>query len=114
MIAVINGHVHANRVAVHNDIYYIDIGATLVGRPSIRYFRVFPDRIEVTYEYISNRKLLDHTASLCLACKQCFNPLHTSAFMDGDKSDKEFTIQIKAIAPEPAGATLTAPVNNQD
>jgi len=33
VVAVINGHVHANRVEVHDGIYYIDVGATLVGRP---------------------------------------------------------------------------------
>jgi predicted phosphodiesterase len=93
VLAVINGHVHANRVEVHNDIYYIDIGATLVGPPSIRYFYVFPHKIEVRYAYISDDSLFNHVSSLCELCKFCFDPLQVCDFIDGEDSDKQFTIE---------------------
>jgi alkaline phosphatase len=92
VLAVINGHVHANRVEVHNGIYYVDTGATLVGPPSIRYFHVFPDSVVVTSAYISGAELFDHVVSLCPRCTQCFDPLRVCDFIDGSPSDKEFTI----------------------
>jgi predicted phosphodiesterase len=97
VVAVINGHVHANRVEVHNGIYYVDVGATLVGRPSIRYFRVFPTRVEVTYEYISDEELLERVTSLGQRCCCCFDRLEVSEFIDGDESDKEFTMPVMML-----------------
>jgi hypothetical protein len=49
VIAAVNGHVHANRREVLNGITYIDIAATLVGKPSVRYFYVHDHRIEVDF-----------------------------------------------------------------
>ncbi len=92
VIAVINGHVHANRVEIINGIYYIDIGATLVGIPSIRYFHVYPSRIEVTYEYISDIDLRQHVASLCRECCCCFDRNRVCDFIDGHPEDKTFAI----------------------
>jgi hypothetical protein len=92
VVAVLNGHVHANRWGVHDGIYYIDINATLVGRPSIRYFYVYPDRIEVDYEYISNDVLFNHVQALCPFCTQCFDPDRVCDFIDGTRADKKFTI----------------------
>jgi predicted phosphodiesterase len=92
VIAVINGHVHANRVEVHRDIYYIDIGATLVGRPSIRYFAVFPDRIEVDYEYLSGELFFESVEDLCSRCSNCFDRQKVCDFIDGNESDKRFTV----------------------
>jgi hypothetical protein len=94
VVAVINGHVHANRVEIHNGIYYIDIGATLVGRPSIRYFCVYPSRVEVTYDYISDTHLLEHVADLGSGCCCCFDRHEVCDFIDGSQSDKEFTIPV--------------------
>jgi predicted phosphodiesterase len=102
VVAVVNGHVHANRVEVHNGIYYIDIGATLVGRPSIRYFEVYPDRVEVTYEYISDVGLLEHVANLCPRCFACFDRTKVCDFIDGEESDKTFTIPV--VRSEPVAA----------
>ncbi len=98
VVAVINGHVHANRVEVHNGIYYIDINATLVGRPSIRYFYVYPDRIEVDYEYISDDGLFGHVQGLCPSCMYCFDPYAVCDFIDGEEGDKRFTIPYGAQA----------------
>jgi len=95
VVAVINGHVHANRVEVHDGIYYIDIGATLVGRPSIRYFYVFPDKVEVTYAYLSDAGLSGRVEDLARQCHQCFDPTKVSDFIDGNDSDKRFTIPVK-------------------
>jgi Icc protein len=95
VVAVINGHVHVNRVEIHNGIYYIDVAATLVGRPSIRYFSVFPDRIEVTFAYISDCKLLDYVASLGKQCASCTVRDHFADFVDGSVSDKQFVIPLK-------------------
>jgi hypothetical protein len=95
VVAVINGHVHANRVEIHNGIHYIDIGATLVGPPSIRYFYAFPDSIVVTYDYISNCTLFAYAVNQASLCTHCFDPVRVSAFIDGDKSDKEFTIRME-------------------
>jgi hypothetical protein len=92
VLAVINGHVHANRVEVHDGIHYVDVGATLVGRPSIRYFYVFPDRVEVTYAYISDLRLSKHVEKLCRRCPRCFDRTKVCDFIDGDDSDREFTI----------------------
>jgi predicted phosphodiesterase len=94
VVAVINGHVHANRVETHGGIYYIDVGATLVGRPSIRYFYVYPDRVEVTYEYISDVALLEQVTGICPRCCCCFDPLEVCDFIDGEESDKEFTMPV--------------------
>ncbi|MGD9402579.1 MAG: metallophosphoesterase, partial [bacterium] len=74
VVAVLNGHVHANRVEVHNGIYYLDINATLVGRPSVRYFYVYQERIDVDYEYISDDSLFNHVQALCGRCTACFDP----------------------------------------
>jgi predicted phosphodiesterase len=98
VLAVINGHVHANRVEVHSGIYYIDVGATLVGRPSIRYFYVYPDSMAVAYEYISDKNLFDHVVSLCPQCTECFNALAVCDFIDGSPSDKRFTIPNRCSA----------------
>jgi len=92
VLAVVNGHVHANRVEVHNDIYYIDVNATLVGRPSIRYFYVYANRIEVDYEYISDETLFNHVKGLCPLCTSCFDRDSVCAFVDGTVEDKRFTI----------------------
>jgi Icc protein len=97
VVAVINGHVHANRVEVHDGIYYIDIGATLVGRPSIRYFYLYPDRVEVTYAYISNDMLLNQVEYLAHHCMSCFDRVKICDFIDGTDSDKRFTIPVKTF-----------------
>jgi len=94
VVAVINGHVHANRMEVHNGIYYIDVGATLVGPPSIRYFYVYPDKIEVAYAYISDRHLFDRVTALCPLCTDCFDPSLVCAFIDGSREQKQFTIPV--------------------
>jgi predicted phosphodiesterase len=106
VIAVINGHVHANRAEVHNGIHYLDVNATLTGRPSIRYFYVYRDRIEVDYEYISDQSLFNHVQDLCPWCVFCFDPDSVCAFIDGAETDKRFTIYYErapAGAPEPTG-----------
>jgi predicted phosphodiesterase len=92
VIAVVNGHVHANRMEVHNGIQYISVGATLVGPPSVRYFYMFRDRIEVTYAYISDDDLYNHAISLCPRCTSCFDSSYVCDFIDGAESDKQFTI----------------------
>jgi len=100
VVAVVNGHVHANRVEQHNGIYYIDVGATLVGRPSIRYFYVFPDRVEVTYAYVSDVALLDYVVQVGTGCLYCFNSKAVVDYADGKVSDKQFTIPL-LTAPMP-------------
>jgi hypothetical protein len=105
VFAVINGHVHANRVEIHNGIYYVDVGATLVGPPSIRYFYVYSNRIEVTYAYISDRTLFDRVTALCPLCTNCFNPAEVCAFIDGRDEDKHFVIPVGACG----GAGVTPP-----
>lgn len=90
VLAVLNGHVHANRVEVHNGIYYVDIGATLVGPPSIRYFYVYPNKVHVTYAYISDDNLYSHVTALCERCISCFDPLLVCDYVDGEEADKQF------------------------
>jgi predicted phosphodiesterase len=109
VVAVINGHVHANRWEIHNGIYYIDIGATLVGPPSIRYFRVGPDRIDVTFRYISDRALADCVTGLCPHCCCCFDPNAVCNFVNGRPSDKQFTIPVKTFTRLTAGPAPPAP-----
>jgi predicted phosphodiesterase len=92
VIACISGHVHANRIDDLNGITYVTIGATLVGRPSVRYFYVYPDRVEIDYEYISDRSLFDHVSSMCPCCLQCSHPNSICSFIDGQLSDRRFTI----------------------
>jgi len=94
VVAVINGHVHANRVERHNGIYYVDIGATLVGPPSIRYFYVYPDRIDVDFEYLSDQSLYNHITDLCDECCCCFSPEEVCGFIDGTEADKRFAIPL--------------------
>ena len=94
VIAVINGHVHANRTEVHDGVYYIDVGATLVGKPSIRYFHVFRDTIDVFCEYISDKRLLGYVSSLCDRCKDCLAAGRTCEFIDGEPIDREFSIPV--------------------
>jgi Icc protein len=98
VVAVVNGHVHANRVEYHNGIYYVDVGATLVGPPSVRYFCVYPDRIEVTSAYISNQDLFTRVTALCPTCSNCFNPNEVCAFIDGRPEDRQFVIPIGPCA----------------
>jgi predicted phosphodiesterase len=101
VIAVINGHVHANRVEEHNGIYYIDVGATLVGPPSLRYFQVYPDRIVVTYSYISREPLFDYVTSLCPQCAACFDPGAVCSFIDGEAGQRAFTMPLPSFAGVP-------------
>jgi predicted phosphodiesterase len=111
VVAVVNGHVHANRVEVHDGIYYVDVGATLVGRPSIRYFSVYADRIEVSYAYISDGELLDYVIGLGWDCAGCFDSSKVADFADGDVAQKQFTIPLgPALWPVPASAT--SPTSN--
>jgi predicted phosphodiesterase len=105
VVAVINGHVHANRVEIHNGIYYVDVGATLVGPPSIRYFYVYPNRIEVTYDYISDHALFDAVTAICPFCLACFSPSQVCAFIDGRDEDKRFVIPVSLCG----GAGVTPP-----
>ena len=97
VVAVINGHVHANRVEEHNGIYYVDVGATLVGKPSIRYFYVFPDRIEATDAYISDCDLLEYVSKIGLNCTNCFDKTKVADYADGEVSDKQFTILFRPM-----------------
>jgi len=113
VVAVINGHVHANRVENHNGIYYVDVGATLVGPPSVRYFCVYPDRIEATSAYVSNQDLFDRVTALCPSCSNCFNPNEVCAFIDGRPEDRQFVIPVGSCAgvawlPWPPGADAGA------
>jgi predicted phosphodiesterase len=108
VVAVINGHVHANRVEVHNGIHYIDVGATLVGRPSIRYFYMYAGRITVTYEYISNQELFNHVAGLCPLCCCCFDRFAVCDFIDGEDADKRFTIPFGIPPPPPSSIACPA------
>jgi 3',5'-cyclic AMP phosphodiesterase CpdA len=102
VVAVINGHVHANRVEVHDGIYYVDVGATLVGRPSVRYFSVYPDRIEADFAYISNGELLDYVLEVSRECASCFDRGKVADYADGSVADKRFTIALRpAAAPAP-------------
>jgi 3',5'-cyclic-AMP phosphodiesterase len=94
VVAVINGHVHANRVEVHNGIYYIDVGATMVGPPSIRYFDAYPDRIEASFAYISDQNLFARVTALCPQCYSCFSPSEVCGFIDGRQGDKRFSIPV--------------------
>jgi hypothetical protein len=105
VVAVINGHVHANRVEIHNGIYYVDVGATLVGPPSIRYFYVYPDRVEATYAYISDQSLFNSVTALCPQCYSCFDPSKVCAFIDGRDQDKRFIIPVASCG----GAGVTPP-----
>jgi hypothetical protein len=105
VVAVINGHVHANRVEVHDGIYYIDVGATLIGRPSIRYFYVYPDRVEVTYAYISDAQLLRKVEEVAQRPAVTLDSTNICDFIDGSDSDKRFTIPVKARAGTGSGET---------
>ena len=95
VVAVINGHVHANRVEEHNGIFYIDVGATLVGKPSIRYFYVFRDRVEAAYAYISHCELLDYVVKVSQGCTNCFDRSAVADYADGEVQDKQFTVLFK-------------------
>ena len=108
VIAVINGHVHANRVERHNGIYYVDVAATLIGPPSVRYFYVYPDRVDVRHEYISDAALAGSVTGLCERCCCCFASRYVCSFIDGTTSDKDFTIPI-SLAPTIAGDPETRP-----
>jgi predicted phosphodiesterase len=106
--AVINGHVHANRVEVRGGIYYVDIGATSVGRPSVRYFSVYPDRVESDFAYISDGELLDYVVEVSRECASCFDHEKVADYADGGVADKRFTIALKpAAVPAP-----TSPSSN--
>jgi alkaline phosphatase len=95
VVAVINGHVHANRVEVHNGIHYLDIGATLVGKPSIRYFHVFSDSIQVRSEYISDRDLLARVSRLASLARSYPCTPRSVRFIDGKVSDRKFTMPVR-------------------
>ncbi len=92
VVAAINGHVHANRMEVLNGITYIDIAATLVGKPSVRYFYVYDHRVEVDFEYISNDTLLSHVQSMCPRCRRCTHPNQVCRFINGDLDSRRFTL----------------------
>jgi alkaline phosphatase len=95
VVAVINGHVHANRVEVHNGIHYVDIGATIVGKPSIRYFHVFAESVQVRSEYISDRDLLTRVSKLASLARAYPCSPKSVSFIDGKISDREFTIPVR-------------------
>jgi predicted phosphodiesterase len=92
VIASLNGHVHANRAEEYKGITYIDVAATLVGRPCVRYFYVYPDRVEADFEYISDTDLFDHVSGMCPYCLRCTYPNSVCGFIDGRLEDKRFTI----------------------
>jgi len=94
VVAVINGHVHANRVEVHDGIHYVDIGATLVGKPSIRYFHVFPESVQVRCEYVSDKHLLTRVSRLASLARSYPCSPKSVRFIDGKLSDREFTIPV--------------------
>jgi hypothetical protein len=98
VVAVINGHVHANRVEVHNGVYYVDIGATLVGKPSIRYFHVFAESVQVRSEYISDRNLLTRVSKLASQARSYPCTPKSVRFIDGKLTDREFTMPVRITA----------------
>lgn len=109
VVAVINGHVHASRAEVHNGIYYIDVGATLVGDPLIRYFYVCGDRTEATYRYISDPVLRSAAVSLCSQCICCSDRENTCRFIVGLESDKCFRMPFDIPITHTAGDDPTLP-----
>lgn len=110
VVAVVNGHVHANRVEKHNGIYYVDVGATLVGPPSVRYFYFYPDRIDVDFEYLSDQTLFNHVTDLCDECCCCFSREDVCDFVDGAEGDKRFIIPLglRSAAGSPDTAVAVA------
>jgi predicted phosphodiesterase len=107
VVAAISGHVHANRMQVVNGITYIDVGATLVGKPSVRYFYVYDRRIEVDFEYISNDTLRNHVEGMCPRCRECSHPNQVCRFINGDLEDRRFTVffysNMPLMAPQVVG-----------
>ena len=99
VVAVMNGHVHASRAELHNGIWYIDVGATLVGWPLIRYFYVCPDRVEARFSYLSDGFERWITDRLCRNCVCCFDPKSVCDFIDGEISDRVFTIDFEIALP---------------
>ena len=112
VVAVINGHVHANRVEVHDGIYYIDVGATLVGRPSVRYFSVYPDRIEADFAYISDGELLDYVAEVSRECTNCFDREKVADFADGEPGGQAVHHRAPPAAGSPGGPASISPSSN--
>lgn len=99
VVAVINGHVHASRAELHEGIWYIDVGATLVGSPLMRYFYVCEDRVEATYRYISDPYLRGSASRLCRGCVCCFDRESVCKFIEGTESDKVFTMPFSITPP---------------
>jgi hypothetical protein len=92
VVAAMNGHVHANRRQELNGVTYIDIGATLVGKPSVRYFYVYDHWMASDFEYISNDTLLSHVQAMCPRCRVCTHPNQVCSFINGDLDSRRFTI----------------------
>ena len=92
VVAAVNGHVHANRRQELDGVTYIDIGATVVGKPSVRYFYVYDHSIDVDFEYISNDTLLSHVERLCPQCRRCTHPNQVCSFINGDLESRRFRI----------------------
>jgi hypothetical protein len=102
VVAVINGHVHANRYTIHNNIPHIDVSATLVGPPTVRYFEVYEDRVKVYAENLSNTlyPYVDFHAraeNLCLRCNYCTDRYGVCDFIDGGEVNKTFNFRLPSI-----------------
>jgi len=91
VVAALSGHVHANRLEVHDGIPCVEIGSTCIARASVRYFCVFSNRTEMTYERLSDASL-EARAEQVAHCSPRLKDVEAAlALIDGREEDKVAT-----------------------
>ena len=88
VVAVVNGHVHANRLEIHAGIPHVEVGSPCIAGGSIRYFHVYRDRTEMTFERLSDENLQAHAEAVARRSPRLEDIDHALELIDGRVEDR--------------------------
>ncbi len=95
VVAAVSGHVHANRLEIHEGLPCVEVGATCIARSSVRYFYVYRDRTEMISEYLSDRELQQYAEEVARRTPRLDDVGAALALVDGCPEDRS------AVLPHP-------------
>jgi predicted phosphodiesterase len=98
VVAVVSGHVHANRLEVHDGLPCVEVGSTCVARASVRYFQVFADRTEMTYERLSDASLQEY-AEWVARCSPRLEDVDTALELIEGREDDRVAVLAHPVHP---------------
>ncbi len=92
VIAAVSGHVHANRLELHEGLPHIEVGATCIAGASVRYFHVYRDRTEMTSERLSDGDLQKYAEYVAHRSPRLDDVDAALALIEGREADRVATL----------------------